>query len=331
MYDYKNRNRHGGHFHNFAHYERFADYDTNSISYYDYLAKINKYLHYIDHLLCELQDIINDILERLTDLEDKVNVLEMYMHVPAKLELRKDTMHLLKVDNVNRTHSDGLNEKLEDVNKQLHLIDVSELENKIKWLEKEIENIWKEINEIWKYLDNLTNPKYKTMDPKNYDVVYRNGYNGDFRIRYVDMGSYYTLILTTAGPNKLNNPNLKNTEFKHSQDVKDRPKSVIFQIKFKNEFAHLNNREYLSTSGGNYVWNVEGSSQPLSWSVECDVYIKYNDFNNSSWNGYPITVCASSISDGYNTQYSSAPWYSNANPLVGTWLNTSTSVNVKVK
>lgn len=330
MYEF--RNRKGGHFHNFTHYERFADYDTNSVSYYDYLAKINKYLHYIDHLLGELQDILNDILERLTDLEDKVNVLEMYMHVPAKLDLLNDTMHLLQVSNVNRTHADGLSEKLEDINEQLHLIDVSNLELEFENIWKEIEKIWKEIKEIWNYLDNLANPEYKTISPSNYDVAFRNGFSGSVVISYLDLGSYYTLKITTSSSDKLKNSNLKNTKLRHNLSLRECPQSVIFQIKFKNEFAFLNDKSYLNGSGGSDVWNIDAnSSQPLSWAVSCGINSKYNNFSDSSWNNYTLTLSCITIADGYNTQYSLAKWYEGISPLYGEWLNTDSYINVKIK
>lgn len=138
MHDNFGNDRGHDHFARWNYYPRFADYDTNSVSYYDDLAKVKQYLHYLDHLIYELQQVINDILQRLDQLEQVVEDLVHYKHVPAKAVKINSTKDWIVVDNINRTASDGLPSPLVDSYQQLHRIDTGKLESVIEKIIKSI-------------------------------------------------------------------------------------------------------------------------------------------------------------------------------------------------
>lgn len=72
-------------------YNEKADYNTNAQSYYDYLARINRYLH-------EIEIVINIILERLEHLED-IETKQTLSITPTQIGKLKDISEL--VNNVN--------------------------------------------------------------------------------------------------------------------------------------------------------------------------------------------------------------------------------------
>lgn len=72
-------------------YNEKADYNTNAQSYYDYLARINRYLH-------EIEIVINIILERLEHLED-IETKQTLSITPTQIGKLKDISEI--VNNVN--------------------------------------------------------------------------------------------------------------------------------------------------------------------------------------------------------------------------------------
>lgn len=114
-----------------------------------------------------------------------------------------------------------------------------------------------------------------------------------------------------------------NFKFRHSDTVADVPESAIVSIKFKGEYADINN---LSLNGGmvstgSNVWNVKGTTDSIStngadwkgcgasWMVNCSIH---KDVSSSSVSGAKtFLIAAVNISDGWNGQYST-PGYSNS-------------------
>lgn len=89
-------------------YNEKADYNTNAQSYYDYLARINRYLH-------EIENVINIILERLEHLEN-IETKQTLSITPTQIGKLKDISEL--VNNVNIS-LDTLNYEIHGINKQV--------------------------------------------------------------------------------------------------------------------------------------------------------------------------------------------------------------------
>lgn len=118
-------------------YDEYNDYEMHSVAPSKALAKMWKYLHYLNHIFELMQEAMRDILVRIEQNEKDLDELLAYMHVPAKLQKKDDSHTYIKVENINRTEADGLNPKLIDVLQQLHILDTSELDsvldNILKW------------------------------------------------------------------------------------------------------------------------------------------------------------------------------------------------------
>lgn len=129
LYRYGHYYANRGHFNSIFNYPVSVDYDTNSVSYYDALAKVNKYLHILDHIFLEQQEIIQDILDRLTDLENNTKEAIKYAHVPSKFDKLDESHDYLLALNKNRTEADGLPKDFEDKYQQHHILDTTKLDS----------------------------------------------------------------------------------------------------------------------------------------------------------------------------------------------------------
>lgn len=127
-----------GHFNRLWDYPASVDYDTNSVGFYQDLAKVNYYLHILDHIFLEQQEIIQDILDRLTDLENNTKDAIKYAHVPSKYVKADETHDYILALNKNRTAADGLPEDWEDKHQQLHVMDTSKLDSIIDNITKNV-------------------------------------------------------------------------------------------------------------------------------------------------------------------------------------------------
>lgn len=142
-FNYNFRYDRRGHFNDYFFYPTSVDYDTNSASYYDYLATVNKYLHDLDHILLELEEIIQDITQRLVDIEENIKEAVKYAHVPSVLVKADNTHDYITVDNKERLESDGLPKDFIDKYNQKHIMDTSKLDsfidNQLKYVGIETE------------------------------------------------------------------------------------------------------------------------------------------------------------------------------------------------
>ena len=172
------------------------------------------------------------------------------------------------------------------------------------------------------YSTGFTN--YETIDAKNIICDWKNGwgiYDDDHPgtpITNVPIGIQAaisknkdgkilaaTLKIGNSLDNQKNIADENNFQFLHTRNPAGNngcPQGMLFSFEFANEYKELNNMKIVGVNTQDTgIWNVSGDW--TSWSVKSAVWEKGGEYPVPD-NARQFTVCAVSIADGYNQQYS---------------------------
>lgn len=160
---------------------------------------------------------------------------------------------------------------------------------------------WDEIKAIQ---DGLAGQYTRLIKGTDYDITWFNGFNsegttGDIYVGIIVSGNRAQLRMS-SGPAenlRLRNARLIDVDLAHHLPIDESPKSRIYGIKFKGEYAYLNDYTYIPGSvHSTGIWNIRPASLRAAWQA---TMWEYPDAQ-----GYKVIVGIASYADGYNDQFS---------------------------
>ena len=171
-----------------------------------------------------------------------------------------------------------------------------------QWLA--IDDLYRRVDELRVMLEALLGARYLRLTKDvDYELAFFNGFEGaivnDIYVGVIAMGDRVQLRMS-SGPTDdylLKNLALINVDMAHSSPIASVPKARIYGIKFKGDYAYLNDYIYVpGQSHSTGIWNVRPTSLRASWQA---TIWEYPDTQ-----GFKILTGISSYADGYNTQFS---------------------------
>lgn len=204
----------------------------------------------------------------------------------------------------------NIEKKIKDILSRLDKIesDIKDIQKEISKINTTINNIIKDINNIYEMINAINGGgNYKTLTKgKDYDLTFFSGFyteTTDLIIGAIDL-SDRTLIRISGskgGGTVFMHDNLADVRIRHTSTVEEEPKSRMVGIKFKGDYAKLNNGSFINTVIGNTgLWNVRSqtvSNKNLRASFPAIVNQHYNH------SGFTLLLTITTYQDGYNSQF----------------------------
>ena len=247
-------------------YDRQADYQTNSKSYYDYLAKLKKLFELLSNRIWEYDEELKKRFEEWDKLIEKFpeNVEKLLIEW-----LKDGTLEEI----INVSIFENLNKKIETIDKELR----EELELIEKEIKVEIENNKNDIKNVKEDIQKEINKNRIELEEQINKKIDMNGYydseKGDYNITYERDELSHTSYIIVSIPKKDNEGNDINLKVTDKRDLGDylhkkttqfaKEKQATLMInaspdsgrnKITNELTYINNGEILrdDTDGASY-------------------------------------------------------------------------------
>lgn len=312
------------------HYDSKADYNTNALSYYDFLARFIRWKNLVTKLVNRLlrRDVKTSDTPSITMKKDGdwISINECYdnyndvITLSADVNISKSVTNFttvingesttIAVPNGTKINTDGIWSP-----------DYQAVLNRFV---SEINNIYNNIEEI----GDILSQNYIRLTP-NVDFTFEmyNNFqfpNGAPIIDLLDNNfTTYIQLRTASGSNEenlLNCTAIRDHRLRHSSGIDTVPESRILGVRFIGQYEYLNDiirtaPTFLSADLGNAVWYLEPRSAIRNWHI--------NNYVSRRGEPNPTLVYTSvSISDGYGDQLWGAGSPTDINQMSG-GLNTN--------
>lgn len=309
-------------------YDSEADYNTNSKSYYDYLAYRVRQLDYIIKACNDLLRRDLSVGETPTATINKNGdwlVGEGHVHtdivkITADVKVANDLLQAIQIKDSGLYVKD-LQPQIDSLTQQVKSLkgtveglsvtvaglsalvgtlqkEVNDLNSKIdsinNQLQDQINSIHQEINNIWSAMNNSN---YTTIPAEDFQYVFYNGGQdvptgwGKVKAKILQSNAFSTVVIYLPWAN----PNFSSMSFNGGRlPLSNYPASYVAGFKFLGDYASLNDMQVTNVQFSNEAGHVDPTSSRASWAIG------YNLDTSKTIHDEPFQITMASFADGYN-------------------------------